>query len=157
MEWKAKIKKIRCQQNLTGHLFRCFFLFYRNVFAAWTKYKYSDESQEQKNNGLVRQWSCYVYKLGKFVSKFRKRRNRKLNIKWIQSTDLANCIWWAKFNFLSKLYILIVLPSKSTVPDWSVSISAIISLSCSPVNWSSNAPRISRNDEIGMNPLPGTV
>lgn len=60
------------------------------------------------------------------------------------------------YNAFKKLYE-IILPSKSTVPDWSVSISAIISLSCSPVNWSSNAPRISRNDEIGMNPLPETL
>lgn len=65
------------------------------------------------------------------------------------------------------------LPSKSTVPDESVSISAIISegfmsvlwdenslslvykpLSWSVVSWSSRAAKISLSDDVGMNPLP---
>lgn len=46
------------------------------------------------------------------------------------------------------------VPSKSTVPDPSVSISAIIPSKSSEVNLSSNAAKISRKVAVVMYPFP---
>lgn len=46
------------------------------------------------------------------------------------------------------------LPSKSTVPDPSESISSIIMSNSSFVNWSSNSLKISFKHVVGMYPLP---
>lgn len=46
------------------------------------------------------------------------------------------------------------LPSKSTVPDASVSISAIISFNWSLVSWSSRATKISLKLDVGIYPFP---
>lgn len=159
--WNERQDEIRCQQKFTRSSFHAFSLYKCVYCLPEHNIIFGCKRRKMVLFGCVR--AAYINLENYVILKIPVRAQLEIELVitmiikmtvrltyplYMRRLKTKYCFW--------KIYE-IILPSKSTVPDWSVSISAIISLSCSPVNWSSNAPRISRNDEIGMNPLPETM